>query len=223
MRTQCVAFAVVAVGGAAAVAGPTWVPNGSFGSSSLESYVQNASGTGTDRVNLNAFGSYAASESIGDGSTSSTLDWNARGAFSVFDASAGGATGGRESYRGTTTLRFSALTGGEYTVNVDFDWQGSGADTVQAYLEISDDHGFFYTDTDMIFAAGTVSTSFTGTLVAGRRYIMTLSGMASGIGLVGDGSGGADVVLSVVPLPSAAALAGLGLLGLGVRRRRGGL
>ncbi|MFG0242490.1 MAG: hypothetical protein ACF8R9_06900 [Phycisphaerales bacterium JB054] len=223
MRTQCVASTVVAFGAAAALAGPTWVPNGSFGSSSLAAQVVNASGADTDRVDLSGFGTYAASESLGDGSMSGTLDWNAHGAFSVFEGSAGGATGGRETHRGTTTLQFRALTGGEYTINVNFDWQGSGTEMVQAYLEIADDRGFFYTDTDMIFAAGAVSTSYTGTLVAGRRYIMTLSAAASGVDLAGEGSGGADVVLSVVPLPSAATLAGLGLLGLGVRRRRIGL
>ena len=221
MKTAIITAAGLCVAAGTAVADATWVP----GSSYVEAWAYDGGNNGAKFNYFDAFGNYTVSDFGGDGSATTTLDWDANGAHSDFSAIAGSGSGGTEQYLARTYLRFTAVTGGDFDVDIEFNWQGSGEDSggIQTALEIYDSTGFNYTAYDTIYSSGTVSTTYTGTLVAGRDYQMYMYAIVAGTDVTGVGSGSADVTLTSIPLPTASALAGLGLLGLGVRRRRGSL
>jgi hypothetical protein len=213
------------VSAGSAFAGPTWTPdNNVWGSNSyVYTDVWDGSNYDADYVDFNAFGNYATTSSVSGGSTTNALDWNANAAHSEFTASGivgGGRAEGRFAY---TYLSFLAGDGGNYDVSIAFDWQGSGQTGIEIYFEWVDIDGNSDTAYNNV-ASGPVSLSYTGTLVAGRYYYMAYWVYVYNYDLVGDiigdGTGSGDVTLNAVPLPTASALTGFGLLCLGVRRRR---
>lgn len=222
MKTAAVmALAALAGGASVTVAGPTWTPDNTYGDSYVDARAVAGTGNGHDRASFNAFGIHTASTSIDNGSTTNTFDWNANGASNLYTISASSIHARSQSYTALTVLIFVADTGGEFNVNLAFDWQGTGQDTITTFFRLFDYETFAYDEASDTVESGSVSTSYTGTLVAGRRYQAYYSAYVHGSGeLSGNGSGTTDITLSTIPLPTASAMAALGLLGLGVRRRR---
>ena len=219
------ALPVLALAGGASVAlaGPTWTPDHSFGrgQSYVQAYANDGGDSAYDTDPTTTFGTRSAMASFGGNSATGTLDWNANAAFSVFTASADSSHGGSETYLAHTYLTFVANDGGDFDVNIAFDWQGSGQSAIEAYFDIYDHDADVHSGATNTVAFGPVSTSYSGTLVAGHRYVAQFFVKVYGDGnIVGDGDGTGEMTLNIVPLPTTSALAGLGLLGLGVRRRR---
>ncbi|QKK08728.1 MAG: hypothetical protein HND58_11540 [Planctomycetota bacterium] len=217
MRTGIITTTALCVAAGTVAAGPTWVPDDWY-SPGYGSDVSSSAGSDYQFDNFNAFGIYFARARDSDGSSRTMLDWNASGAHSEFDVVANSA-GYNE---GVTFISFTAVTGGEFEMSLHFEFQGSGAGYMEVLMAIQERDGAYHEFNDYRDSPGSVSTSYSGTLVAGKQYWVGMLVQAIG-GFVGTGAGSGDMTLSVVPLPSASALAGLGLLGLGVRRRRGSL
>lgn len=202
----------IAVGTAGAE--PTWAPDDWLGESSIDASASDASGYDYQFDIFNAFGSYSSQALTADGSSTTTLDWDASGAHSQFAMDAN-----RGLYEGVTFIVFTALADVDFQMDLQFDVQGSGEGYVEVLMAIQERDGAYHEFHDYRFTPGSVSTSYAGTLVAGQQYWIGMLAHVSG-NIVGTGTGSGDVTLSVIPLPTASALAGLGLLGLGVRRRR---
>lgn len=219
----------VAVLAGAAFAGPTWTPQvGGFNTVSAFSGIGTA---GTDQVTDTsfpwAFGDWDASATDDGSSVYSDFSWNATSIINnvAFDALTDSGTADNEYYTNDSIVYFTADANLQYQADVSIDWNGIGNDVVDAWLQITNlttstvDYLNFTT-----LPGGDASVSYAGMFLAGNQYeILTRVAVVDLDGgqnndIFGDGYG--NVTITIIPLPSASALAGLGLLGLAVRRGR---
>lgn len=213
---------VIAVSGSAAIAG-TWAPDFSH---SGDSYHQAIAEGDIRTVTFNEFGTFAATATPYPASAfSNTLEWDASGA--QYEHSATSAGNAFQSFSLITVLHVVAHSNIDYAAHLSFDWQGYGQEGIITQINWIDVDAQLTGGAWSHVASGVASTSYSGSLVQGHRYRITLETYVWSyeVNVVGEGIGSGFITLDTgphsIPLPSVAASAAFGLLGLGMRRRRG--
>ena len=201
VSTRMVCLVVAAVSGCA-IAGPTVVFSDNF----------DAENGGNGQLNYNSFQNWTVSDG--------TVDLIGNGFFDFLPGNGlyvdlDGSTFDPGVLTQSTPIFFKS--GVEYTLSFELAGNntGGGDDTVTVFIDV----GALVSDS-ITLAEDDPFTTFTYTFLG--------DGTSKSIAFSNDGNNniGAlldDVVITAVPLPTASALAGLGLVGMGVRRRRGSL
>ncbi|QKK09443.1 MAG: hypothetical protein HND58_15595 [Planctomycetota bacterium] len=197
MKMSSVVMAAMAVGATVAAAGPTWTPDNSvFGNSNIIAAAYDGFVYDQKDAFFNAFGDYTRTANVGGGSSAQSLRWSPDAAESDFAVSVNGNGVGYEYYHGRTYLNFVAVEGGEYEVNLSFDWQGSGQDSVVVHFRWFDGDSRQSETVRREVPSGRASLTYTGTLVAGHHYeFYYYAEVAGSGGLSGSGTGSGDITL----------------------------
>lgn len=172
----------------------------------------NSENGGVGQLNYSSFAHWT----VADG----TVDLIGNGYFDFFPTQGlfvdlDGSTGNAGSLTKTTAITYELGKSYTLTFKLAGNQRGGSDDSVQIDIGI----GTLLTDTLVLSPLDPLVThTYTFIGDGSTDSISFENAGGDNVGAILD-----DVLLTVIPLPSASALAGLGLLGLGVRRRRGSL